>query len=134
MTTLDILPPQLTTAPTVRKGKLPLPERLDVSRGARLRGLPANSVLMEKNILRQYSELDPTLGQNVVGAILTALAAQQAVYPGGVPDETITVGLIRREDNCEVELDLRVVRACRSGAETIFLRKAAERRFMDVPD
>ncbi len=100
-------------------------EFIDLSRGARLFGLSMDSLLLEGALLNDYSEMDPAVGYNVVGTILSVLG-QQVRREGGVGD-LVSVCVRRREDARPVEVELEVKRRRRFGRGCILLRRAKER-------
>ena len=110
-----------------RTRRAPKAELVDLSRGARHLGLRPGAVFIEAKILAAYSELDPALGQNVGGAILSVLGTHLATYPGGVPEEMITACLVRRTDAQAVEVDL-CLQPIRYLGERLILRQAGERQ------
>lgn len=87
---------------------------------------PGN-VFVEPGVLEDYAEVDPSLGLNVFESILSALAGQRAACPVGVPEESVTISLLRREDAQAVELNLQINHVCRHGREFLYLRKFGER-------
>lgn len=108
-------------APAVSRGD----EFVDLSRGARRFGLPVETLFLEGSVLNDYAELDPALGYNVAGTILSVLH-NQVRQIGGL-DEFVTVCLVRREDARAVELELALKHRKRFGRGCIMLRKSAER-------
>lgn len=127
MTTLNLLENILTPTSRLHTSQAVSPRLVDVTRGARYHGIRPESVFLEPEILEDYAEPEPTLGRNAVGSILSALAAQLAVCPGGVPDECVTVSLCRCEDGQAVEVDLRIRRLRRDGLVRLVLGKTKER-------
>ncbi len=99
---------------------------IDISRGATQFGIRSR-VLLQEELRDAYAEIDPTLGQNVIGIVLTVLACHLAMGQGGLSDDQITVCLIRREDDRLVEVDLGIHRHRQTGRECLSLRQLAER-------
>jgi len=99
---------------------------VDRSRGARRFGLRRGAVFLDREVLDGYSELDPALGLNVAGTILSVLSCQLAAHPSGGPSESTNVYLLRREDAQVVEVDLQIHRLRRRGRECLLLRKTRE--------
>jgi len=98
----------------------------DVSRGARQCDIKAH-VFIETEILDNYSELDPSLGQNTIGVVLAVLSCHLHMSRGGLGEDTITVCLLRRQDDRVVELDLGLHRRRHAAGECFELRRLAER-------
>lgn len=103
------------------------PNRADLSRSARHLGIRPEAVFIESEVLDRYAELDTAIGLNAAGVVLSVLAAQLGVNPGGVASESVTVCLLRREDARPVEVDLQIHRLRRRGGECLLLRHARER-------
>jgi hypothetical protein len=102
------------------------PKFLDVSRGARLHRLN-EQVYLDPVVLEDYHEIDPTLGRNLVGCVLSVLAQHVTANPGGGGDEHLPVAVRRRDDGGEVELLLSLSRSRRSGQLAMVLTHAGER-------
>lgn len=100
----------------------------DLSRGAAIFGIRAR-VQLESRVLEDYQELDPALGHNVVGAILSVLGCREMVG-GTLGDSRLSVCLARRESGQTVEVDLGVFRRCHGGQETYFFRFIDERELV----
>jgi hypothetical protein len=83
-------------------------------------------VQLETRVLDAYMEMDPALGHNVVGAILSVLGHRVALNDV-LGDGRMTVCLARRDTNRVVEVDLAVYRRCRIGQEKYLLRFVDER-------
>lgn len=105
--------------------------QVELTRGAAHFGMHHLQVFLSADILRDYSEPDPTLGHNAVGHILSVLAGLVSRHPGGGLNESIAVAVRRRRDAQEVELHLNVVRTRHAGMESICLNKIGE---CAVPD
>jgi hypothetical protein len=99
----------------------------DLTLGAPCFGIRGPKVLIESSILEDYAETDPSLGMNAAGMILTVLGQQMALNPGGGRDESIVVGLNRRDDGRNVELDLSLTRSRRQGQEYLHLTRLGDR-------
>ena len=99
----------------------------DLTRGAIQHGLRNQKVLVATEILDDYREIDPALGLNAAGQILTVLARHIQLTPGGGRKENLSVCLRRREDDREVELFLTLVRSRRQGAQCLQLFKLGDR-------
>lgn len=95
----------------------------DITRGARFCGIQNPQVSIHTEILEDYSEIDSSLGQNLVGVILSVLTCHLELNPGGTRDDQITVCVIRRDDAAQVELHLSLQRSRRQGIEHILLVK-----------
>lgn len=99
---------------------------IDVTRGATPFGI-RSQVFLEEELRDAYAEIDPALGQNVIGSILAALSCYLAMGQGTLSDDQITVCLLRRADDRLVEVDLEVHRHRRAGRECLSLRQLTER-------
>ncbi|MGA2246000.1 MAG: hypothetical protein ABSH48_13450 [Verrucomicrobiota bacterium] len=99
---------------------------VDLSRGALHFNLPHLTVLLDEAIVRDYGELDPALGLNVCGQVLSVLGRHVAANRGGGPNDMLSVGLRRRADNHKVEVSLAVIPGCRDHREVVFLHKIGE--------
>jgi hypothetical protein len=108
----------------------PLKPSADISRGATEFGLRAQ-VLLEEEMRDAYAEMDPALGQNVIGSVLAVLACHLAMGEGGRSEDRISVCLLRRSDDRLVEVDLAIHRHRRAGRECLSLRGVAEREIAD---
>ena len=95
----------------------------DVSRGARNLAIRSPAVFLEWAVLKNYAELDFTLGQNVVGVILSVLYFHQAGGGPGQDPDSIIVCLVRREDQQVVELPLAIDRRRVGGGKGLYLRR-----------
>lgn len=120
--TLEPLIPKTTPL----KRASPRSKLMDVSRGARLHRLN-EQVYLDPVVLDNYSEIDPALGRNLVGCVLSVLAQHVTANPGGGADEHLPVAVRRREDGGEVELLLSLSRSRRSGQLALVLTHAGER-------
>jgi hypothetical protein len=112
----------LTTAPPTAPG----PENLDASRGAAQLGI-ASQVWVHHDVVDSYSELDPGVGRNVVGAVLAVLDSHLAGGGSFAGSEVLPVCLRRREDGQPVEVDLLVRRLRSSGRECLAITATGER-------
>jgi hypothetical protein len=99
---------------------------IDISRGASQLGIPSR-VFLEEEVLDAYAEIDPALGQNVIGVIFAVLSCHLALGQGSLGDDQMTVCLNRREDSRMVEVDLGIRRHRHAGRECLSLRRVAER-------
>jgi hypothetical protein len=117
----------LSPASTFEPETGPSRKNIDLTRGARDLGLQPHGVFLELEVLDDHGVVINSLGQNAAGTILAVLGCQLAMGPGGVPDETISVCLIRRDDGQMMDVDLSVKRIRQNGAECLFLRKTGER-------
>jgi hypothetical protein len=99
----------------------------DLSPGARHFGIRPRAVFIESDILDSYTEKEVCLGRNVAGIILAALACHAAGVPDDVPDGSILVRLVRRDDGCLVRLVLHVRRLRRRGLDCVLLSKTGDR-------
>lgn len=99
----------------------------DLSPGARHFGIRPRAVFIESDILDSYTENEVCLGRNVAGTILAALACHAAGALDDVPDGSILVRLVRRDDGCLVRRMLHVRRLRRHGIECLLLNKAGDR-------
>jgi hypothetical protein len=99
---------------------------INISRGATQLGIRSD-VFLEEDFLDAYGEIDPALGQNVIGCVLAVLACHLALGNGSLGDDQMTVCLIRRQDDRTVEVDLGIRRHRHAGRESLSLRKVAER-------
>ena len=97
----------------------------DLSRGAAIFGIRAR-VQLESRTLEDYQEMDPAMGHNVVGAVLSVLGCRE-VMGNTLGDGRMSVCLARRDSGQTVEVDLAIYRRCRGGQETYFLRFIDER-------
>jgi hypothetical protein len=104
---------------------------IDISRGAYLFGI-CPQVYLNLQLVTDYAELDPNLGQNAVGVILSVLSHHLATGRAGLGDDAITVCLQRREDGQLVEVDLAVRRRRNQGRECLIVSRAGERN-METP-
>jgi hypothetical protein len=84
-------------------------------------GVPAN-VLLERRVLKDFREIDPDLGDDTAGVILSLLAFDLATKPAG--DGRLPVCLVRRSDEKIVEVELMVLRRQKSHGEHLYLRLA----------
>jgi hypothetical protein len=121
MNVTPYMPQTRTTARPVAADR-----KVDVSRGASQFDIRAQ-VFIEKELLDCYGEIDPALGKNVIGIILSVLSCHLGMGHGSLGDDQITVCLTRREDDCMVEVDLGIRRHRHEGRECMSLRKLAER-------
>ncbi len=103
----------------------------DISRGACLFGI-CPRVYLNLQLVDDYAELDPSLGQNVVGVVLSVLSHHLATRRAGLGDDAITVCLQRREDGQLVEVDLAVRRRRKQGRECLMVSRTTERT-METP-
>ena len=99
----------------------------DLTRGAIQHGLRNQKVLLATEVLEEYSEIDPSLGFNTAGQILSVLTRHIQLSPGGGREENLAVSLHRREDNREVEVCLTLARSRRQGQECLQLFKRGDR-------
>lgn len=104
----------------------PVTRNTNISRGASQLGIQSN-VFLEEEVLNAYGEIDPALGQNVIGCVLAVLACHLALGKGNLADDLMTVCLIRRQDDRMVEVDLGIRRHRHAGRECLSLRRVAER-------
>lgn len=104
----------------------PRPTLVDASRGARLLRI-SDPVHLDASIIEDYKESDPMLGHNVAGTILRVLGQHIMAAPGGGGDELLTVGLRRRDDDQEIELQLSLARKRRAGQSCLVLTRVGER-------
>jgi hypothetical protein len=112
----------LTTTPSTA----PLPHHLDASRGAAQLGT-GGQVWVHHDVLDAYGELDPGVGRNVVGAVLSVMGSHLATGGSFAGSEVLQVCLRRREDGQPVEVDLLVRRLRKSGHECLAISAAGER-------
>jgi hypothetical protein len=104
-----------------------LPERgIDLRLGASQLGIRM-PVLIESRILERYAEIEFSLGLNVAGVILWALACHLAGGKATGPQEILTVCLLRRGDVRLVEVDLQIGSTRFAQRTWLFLQLAAER-------
>ena len=106
--------------------KAPLSDSLDASRGAGQFGI-RSQVLVHHEVLDNYGELDPGMGRNVVGAVLSVLGCHLASGGSFAGIELLPVCLRRRQDGQPVEVELRVQRLRHSGRECLSVTPAGER-------
>jgi hypothetical protein len=104
----------------------PLPNNLDATRGAAQLGI-ASQVWVHHDVVDSYSELDPGVGRNVVGAVLAVLDCHLACGGSFAGSEVLPVCLRRREDGQPVEVDLLVRRLRSSGRECLAITATGER-------
>jgi hypothetical protein len=95
-----------------------------LARRSSIRGL---KVLIEASVLEDYAETDLALGMNAAGVILTVVGQHVVLNPGGGRDESIVVGLDRRDDGRNVELELSLTRSRRQGQENLRLTRLGDR-------
>jgi len=98
---------------------------VDLSREAATFGLRAQ-VQLERRVLEDYREFDPTPGDDVAEVVLSVLS-YDALRGDMQGDSRVTVYLVRRDSGQMVEVDLSVQRRCQGGGETYFLRFIDER-------
>lgn len=103
----------------------PACDYVDLGRGAQNFGLRAQ-VELERRVLEDYVELDPGLGENVAGVVLSVLS-YDVLTDGRLGDSRMTICLLRRDSGQPVEVDLGVYRRCHGGQETYVLRFMGER-------
>jgi hypothetical protein len=120
------MPTTIPLAPPVRPSRPAAPPRTDITRGATQFGIRRASVFVETQVLADYHEIDPTVGLNVIGIILTVLYCRLAMAPGGGPAAPLTVCLRRRPDGRLVEVELTLHHSRGRAGESITLRRAAE--------
>ena len=99
---------------------------LDLSRGARHYGIHPDALFVESDVLDDYAEVDVSLGENVVGAILAVLGCQREVRPLRVPDGMFSVCLLRRDDARLVEVGFHLDHVHHRGQDYLVLRKTVE--------
>lgn len=119
----------ICNAPTQRIGAVrptTASRNINISRGASQIGIQSN-VFLEEEVLDAYGEIDPALGQNVIGCVLAVLGCHLALGNGNLGDDRMTVCLIRRQDDRMVEVDLEIRRHRQDGRECLSLRRLAER-------
>lgn len=104
----------------------PTLQLIDISRGALHFGIRSEAVLIDQELVDQYKEVDVTLGQNLIGSILSVLSYHLAAVSSGVPHDHICISAVRREDALVVDVDLEIRRSRGSGGERLVLRKVAE--------
>jgi hypothetical protein len=111
---------------TTTSSTAPLPHHLDASRGAAQLGT-AGQVWVHHDVVDSYSELDPGIGRNVVGAVLAVLSCHLASGGSFAGSDVLPVCLRRRDDYQPVEVDLLVRRLRKSGHECLAISAAGER-------
>lgn len=111
------------TKPTTQNP--PIIRYTNLTRGAGLFNIRAG-VQLESRVLQDYTEIDPALGHNVVGAVLSILA-HRVLLNDILGDSRLTVCLARRDTGQIVEVDLALYRRRRINEETYFLRFVDER-------
>jgi hypothetical protein len=84
-------------------------------------------VFVDQELVDAYAELDPGLGQNVLGTILAVMATHLAGGKTLACNDVLPVDLRRREDGEPVEVQLRVRRFRSAGRECVALGCAGER-------
>lgn len=120
------MPTTLNLTPTFRPSRPIATPPTDITRGATQFGIRRTSVFVESAVLADYHEIDPAVGLNVIGLILTVLYCRLAVAPGGGPDDPLTVCLVRRTDGRLVEVELTLRRSRGRGGDRIMLQQTAE--------
>jgi len=118
-TTIALIPPVRPAQPTATPST-------DITRGAAQFGIRRASVFVETQVLADYCELDPAVGLNVIGIVLTVLYCRLAMTPSGGPADPLIVCLLRRVDGRLVEVDLTLHRSRSRGGESIMLQRSAE--------
>lgn len=111
----------------------PVQPQTDLTRGAAQFCIRRAAVSVETRILNDYAEIDPALGMNTAGVILTVLVCHIAMAPGGSAEDRITVCLQRRNDEHLVEVDLAIRRSRAAGGERLLLQFETEREFSPAP-
>jgi hypothetical protein len=103
------------------------PRILDLSIGALQFGIPV-PVSVSSRLLEDYAEIQPVLGLNVVGVVLSLVSYRWASLLAVInTPETVTACLLRRRDGCVVELDLEILSVGLSGRRSLLLRITDER-------
>jgi hypothetical protein len=121
-TPITLVPPPRPARPTVT----PPTDTTDITRGATQFGIRRASVFVETQVLADYQEIDPAVGLNVIGIILTVLYCRLAMPPGAGPGEPLIVCLLRRTDGRLVEVELTLHHSRGPGGETITLQRTTE--------
>ena len=75
-------------------------------------------VLLESRVLQDYGEIEPALGLNTAGLVLSVLSSGLAVSS---EDDRLTVALFRRSDGAFTELQLRFRRGFVAGGQEFLL-------------
>lgn len=99
----------------------------DLSRGAGQHGLRNQKILIASDILDDYQEIDPSLGYNAAGIILSVLKRHLAVLPAVEQSDSFAACLRRRADGRKVELSLSVSRSRWRGEECLKLHRGEDR-------
>jgi hypothetical protein len=124
----QILEPTSNTTLLPPRSHSPAPEPSDyvnVSPQASAYGIPL-AVLLDQRILTEYRELEPSLGDDTTGVILSVLAFHLLTRTIGNSGR-LPVYLLRREDQQLVELDLRLTGQKRDSGQRLYLRLAGVR-------
>src|ERR1022692_1483152 len=88
---IKLTPPTSSTSTTKRFSRLSSGHNADLARGAHFLGLHLPGVYLDADIIREYTEVDHALGQNVIGTILSVLAYELSVRPNAEPGQIINV-------------------------------------------
>jgi len=107
---------------------------IDYSRGAVEVGIRRQMVWLDAGVVEDYAEMDPTLGRNVGGVVLSVLARHLSTEPDGGNGNIVTVGLFRREDGKLVDVDLQITRGRHQGTSRLLLTKVDAREVIDEVD
>jgi hypothetical protein len=103
------------------------PEPLtDLTAGATQFGIRVR-VAVPRRLLEGYAPIDPAIGFNTAGILLSLLAFRLAAIRRGEAPGLITACLVRGADGRMVQLDLEVSRTRRAGRSELCLRVVAER-------
>jgi hypothetical protein len=102
------------------------PTQVELSAGAAQLGIPM-PVAVPRRLLEDYAPLDPTLGLNTAGVLLSLVAYRISATSRTQAAGVITACLIRREDDQWVELDLKVCQSGVNGQRRLWLELVEER-------
>lgn len=120
------MPTTIARSPRVRSTPPATFPTTDITRGAVQFGVRRTSVLVESALLTEYGEIDPAVGLNVIGIILTVLYCRLATAPGGGSPEPLIVCLQRRTDGRLAEVELTLHHSRGRGGDKITLQRTAE--------
>ncbi len=130
-TSNDIEPMNTTTLeqdqPRTTSSRRPVIPQINISRGAAHHRLADQRVYLAKEVIEDYREMDPNLGYNTIGVILSVLRRHLAAMPAVERQDTFSVGLCRRQDDRGVEVVLSVSRSRRQGQECLVLNRLGDR-------
>ncbi len=120
-TTLEQAQPRTTSS------RPPVMPQTDISRGAAHHRLADQRVYLSQEVIEDYREMDPNLGYNTIGVVLSVLRRHLAALPAVERPDTVSVGLCRRQDDRDVEVVLSVSRSRRQGQECLVLCRLGDR-------